>query len=65
MFGTITVRVRVRGCKYESYVRYISTYDKQHVYITCMQHEIHTTQKIQHKAGVLGEDLEALCRSLC
>ena len=28
MFGKIPVRVRVRGCKCERYVRYISTYEQ-------------------------------------
>ena len=33
----------------------------QHVNTTHIQHEIHTTRKIQHKVGGLGADLEALC----
>ena len=35
----------------------------QHVKTTHIQQKIHTTQKIQHKVGILGADLEALRRS--
>ena len=36
----------------------------KHVYTTQIQHEIHTTRKIQHEVSVLGAGLEALRRSL-
>ena len=36
MFGTIPVRVTVRGCKYERYVRYISTHE--HPYSLALNH---------------------------
>ena len=43
------------------------TKQKQHrqgqLHTTCIQHKIHTTQKIQNKVGVLGADLEAWRRS--
>ena len=35
----------------------------QHVYTIRMQHKIYTTQKIQHKVGILCASLETLRRS--
>ena len=42
--------------------KFHTTQKIQHVYTTHIQHKINTTRKIQHKMGVLGAGLEALCR---
>ena len=44
----------------DNFILHEKTTRMKHFYTTCIQHEIHTTQIIQHKVGILGAVLEAL-----